>query len=52
MTYTTNPENTLINIANWCTQWQGNINQCIADVYNSPATAQIINNWHAVEGLL
>ena len=45
--YTVN-ENTVINIANWCNQMNLNISQCISDVLASPATTQIINNWHSV----
>jgi len=45
--YTVN-ENTVINIANWCNEMNLAITVCINDVLNSPATAQIINNWHSV----
>lgn len=52
MTYITNPENSLINVVNWCNQWDGSIVDCLVKVFNSPATTQIINNWHAVGGVL
>ena len=52
MTYITNPENSLINAANWCNQWEKSITECLTQIFNSPATAQIINNWHAVEMVL
>lgn len=45
--YTVN-ENTVINIANWCNEMNLKISQCISDVLASPATTQIINNWHGV----
>lgn len=50
MTYETIDERTLVNIVNWCYEMRGEAEFCLVDVLSSPATMQIINNWHSVYG--
>jgi hypothetical protein len=48
MSYETVNEETLVNVINWCTEQMQEITICMVDVLSSPATMQIINNWHSV----
>lgn len=48
MTYETITEETLVNVVNWCTEQMQDISVCLVQVLSSPATMQIINNWHSV----
>ena len=50
MTYQTIDERTLVNIVNWCYEQRGEAEFCLVDVLSSPATVQLINNWHSVLG--
>ena len=47
-------EQTLVNIAAWCSNNVGkvSITECIAQVQADPVTTQIINNWHSVHGVV
>ncbi len=47
VTYETITEETLVNLVNWCYEMRGEIEFCLVDVLSSPATMQIINNWHS-----
>jgi len=46
-------EQTLVNIAAWCSDNVGKISvkECILEVQADPVTTQIINNWHAIHGV-
>ena len=48
MTYETVSEQTLVNVVNWCQEQMQDVTVCIIEVLSSPATVQIINNWHGV----
>ena len=48
MTYETVTEETLVNVVNWCNEQMLELSICLVDVLSSPATMQIINNWHSV----
>ena len=48
MTYETITEETLVNLVNWCYEMRGEVEFFLVDVLSSPATMQIINNWHSV----
>lgn len=46
-------EQTLVNIAAWCSDNVGKVSvtECIEQVVASPATTQIINNWYKIHGV-
>jgi len=48
MTYETVTEETLVNLVNWCNEQMLELSIFMVDVLSSPATMQIINNWHSV----
>ena len=48
MTYETITEETLVNVVNWCNEQLQDVSVCLVQVLSSPATMQIINNWHSV----
>ena len=48
MTYETVSEQTLVNVVNWCQEQLQDVTVCIIEVLGSPATVQLINNWHGV----
>ena len=48
MTYETVSEQTLVNVVNWCQEQLQDVTVCIIEVLSSPATVQLINNWHGV----
>ena len=47
-------EQTLVNITAWCSNNVGKISiqECITQVQADPVTTQIINNWHAIHGVV
>jgi hypothetical protein len=48
MTYETVSEQTLVNVVNWCQEQMQDVTVCLIEVLSSPATVQLINNWHGV----
>ncbi len=50
MDYNTVNEETLVNVVNWCQEQLQEPSICLVQVLSSPATMQIINNWHSVWG--